>query len=246
MSTALTIFTIDEDIDYPKVNFIVLCVIIVLIWNLYRSKALLVVFLETDTTRPTYDRRHMIGEQYENTLNHLSAKLAKKKHVPDTYMASYDPVEKYWHLVGKSVSVPSYLSRRINTLCHDIPVGPHLNLDIVRELLIQKNDVVKLRIHHVVSQLKINSSAPLSLRTEPIKNHFIDLKYNIWIIPIRVEGCPSHIHATAALHTANDKLSLWLELSLTRTVSVSNCLWLELSLTFFFIKQVWAHPLEPK
>ena len=109
-------------------------------------------------------------------------------------------------LPGKNISVPSYLTRRINSICNGIPVGPHLNLDIVRHMLEQKKDVTKLKFHHAVSQLKIKSSAPLSQRNEPIKNHFLDLKYNIWIIPIRVEGCPSHIHATAALHDLKNKL----------------------------------------
>ena len=108
MSTALTTFTksishFDNDIDYQKVNFFILCLLLVLVWNLYKNKALLVVFLETDTTRPSYDRRHIIGDQYEKTLTDLSRNIAS-----DTYLATYDQTASHWCLIGMSNNFPSY------------------------------------------------------------------------------------------------------------------------------------------
>ena len=105
MSTALTTFIshYNTDIDYQKVNCFILCILLFLVWNLYRNKALLVVFLETDTSRPSYDRRHMIGDQYEKTLTDLSRNIAS-----DTYLATYDQTASHWCLIGMSNNFPNY------------------------------------------------------------------------------------------------------------------------------------------
>ena len=150
MNSELTVY---QEIDYSQVNCFLLCVLVsLLVWNLYRDHSLVVVFLETDTSRPSYDRRHMISEQYESTLAELTCNMATKKHVPDTYLASYDPESNYWNIIGKHIATPSYISRRINTICHNIPVGPHLTLDIVREMILQKKGITNGRNNPVLEK----------------------------------------------------------------------------------------------